>query len=32
MLRRILNIAWKDMLHLWHSRLLLIMVLFGAAL
>jgi ABC-2 type transport system permease protein len=32
MLRRILNIAWKDLLHLWHSRLLLIMVLFGAAL
>jgi len=31
MLRRILNIAWKDMLHLWHNRLLLIMVMFGAA-
>ena len=29
--RRILNIAWKDMLHLWHNRLLLIMVMFGAA-
>jgi ABC-2 type transport system permease protein len=32
MLRRIVNIAWKDFLHLWHSRFLLIMVLFGAAL
>jgi ABC-2 type transport system permease protein len=31
MLRRILNIAWKDMLHLWHNRALLTMVLFGAA-
>jgi ABC transporter DrrB family efflux protein len=31
MLRRILNIAWKDMLHLWHNRLLLIMVIFGAS-
>lgn len=31
MLRRILNIAWKDMLHLWHNRLLLTMVIFGAA-
>ncbi len=32
MIGRILNIAWKDMLHLWHNRLLLIMVIFGAAL
>ena len=31
MLGRILNIAWKDMLHLWHNRALLIMVIFGAA-
>jgi ABC-2 type transport system permease protein len=31
MLGRILNIAWKDMLHLWHNRLLLILVIFGAA-
>lgn len=31
MLSRILNIAWKDMLHLWHNRLLLIMAIFGAA-
>ncbi|NDJ77246.1 MAG: ABC transporter permease [Chloroflexi bacterium] len=31
MLNRILNIAWKDLLHLWHNRLLLILVLFGAA-
>ena len=32
MLGRILNIAWKDMLHLWHNRALLSMVIFGAAL
>ncbi len=31
MFSRILNIAWKDMLHLWHNRLLLIMAIFGAA-
>jgi len=31
MLGRILNIAWKDMLHLWHNRALLLMVIFGAA-
>jgi ABC-2 type transport system permease protein len=31
MIGRILNIAWKDMLHLWHNRLLLILVIFGAA-
>jgi ABC-2 type transport system permease protein len=31
MLSRIVNIAWKDLLHLWHNRLLLIMVIFGAA-
>jgi ABC-2 type transport system permease protein len=30
MLTRILNIAWKDMLHLWHNQLLLILVIFGA--
>lgn len=29
---RILNIAWKDLLHLWHNRALLLMVIFGAAL
>ncbi|MBN1562531.1 MAG: ABC-2 transporter permease [Anaerolineae bacterium] len=28
---RVLNIAWKDMLHLWHNRTLLILVIFGAA-
>jgi ABC-2 type transport system permease protein len=31
MIYRILNIAWKDLLHLWHNRLLLILVIFGAA-
>lgn len=31
-LGRILNIAWKDTLHLWHNRFLLVMVIFGAAL
>ncbi|MBN1201790.1 MAG: ABC transporter permease [Anaerolineae bacterium] len=31
MLSRILNIARKDLLHLWHNRLLLVMVIFGAA-
>ncbi len=31
MLRRIFNIAWKDLLHLWHNRAFLIMVVFGAA-
>lgn len=31
MVNRILNIAWKDMLHLWHNRLLLVLVIFGAA-
>ena len=31
MLYRILNIAWKDMLHLWHNRALLAMIIFGAA-
>ncbi|MCD4685546.1 MAG: ABC transporter permease [Anaerolineae bacterium] len=31
MLRRILNIAWKDLLHLWHNRALLLMVIFGGA-
>jgi ABC-2 type transport system permease protein len=30
MIYRILNIAWKDALHLWHNRLLLILVIFGA--
>jgi ABC-2 type transport system permease protein len=32
MIRRILNIAWKDLLHLWHNRMLLTLVLFGGAL
>lgn len=31
MFYRILNIAWKDLLHLWHNRLLLILVIFGGA-
>ena len=31
MLQRILNIAHKDLLHLWHNRLLLVLVIFGAA-
>jgi ABC-2 type transport system permease protein len=31
MVGRILNIAWKDMLHLWHNRALLLMVILGAA-
>lgn len=31
MLRRVFNIAWKDLLHLWHNRAFLIMVVFGAA-
>jgi ABC-2 type transport system permease protein len=31
MVSRILNIAWKDVLHLWHNRLLLILAIFGAA-
>lgn len=31
MIRRILNIAWKDLLHLWHNRTLLLLVIFGGA-
>lgn len=31
MFNRILNIAWKDILHLWHNRLLLTLAIFGAA-
>ena len=31
MLARILNLAWKDLLHVWHNRLLLVLVIFGAA-
>lgn len=31
MVSRILNIAWKDVLHLWHNRLLLMLAIFGAA-
>ena len=31
MLNRILNIAWKDFLHLWHNKILLVIVLLGGA-